>query len=90
LLTSGLRGPSSHGARCWPVRSDRKKEEFAARGSRNKRRVNEAGEANAVDYAKPTEVVGSMIARGSYKLTLEPRDLLVRGALAMRPQVPAE
>jgi hypothetical protein len=43
-----------------------------------------------VDYAKPTEVVGSMIASGSYKLTLEPRDLLVRGALATRPQVPAE
>jgi hypothetical protein len=31
-----------------------------------------------------------MIASGSYKLTLEPRDLLVRGALAIRPQVPAE
>src|SRR5262249_932961 len=35
-----------------------------------------------MDYAKPTEVVGSMIASGSYKLTLEPRDLLIRGALS--------
>src|SRR5262249_37241380 len=35
-----------------------------------------------MDYAKPNEVVGSMIASGSYKLALEPRDLLIRGALS--------
>src|SRR5207247_7769097 len=35
-----------------------------------------------MDYAKPVEVVGSMVASGGYKLTLEPRDLLIRGALS--------
>ncbi len=35
-----------------------------------------------MDYAKPTEVAASMIASGRYKLTLEPRDLLIRGVLS--------
>ena len=35
-----------------------------------------------MDYAKPTEVAASMVAAGRYKLTLEPRDLLIRGVLS--------
>jgi formate/nitrite transporter len=35
-----------------------------------------------MDYAKPTEVAASMVASGRYKLTLAPRDLLIRGALS--------
>jgi len=35
-----------------------------------------------MDYAKPTEVAASMVASGRYKLTLEPRDLLIRGVLS--------
>jgi formate/nitrite transporter len=35
-----------------------------------------------MDYAKPADVVGSMIAASKVKLSLEPRDLLIRGALS--------
>src|SRR5262245_9826364 len=35
-----------------------------------------------MDYAKPTEVAASMAGSGRYKLTLEPRDLLIRGMLS--------
>jgi formate/nitrite transporter len=35
-----------------------------------------------MDYAKPADVVAAMIAAGNAKLTLEPRDLLIRGALS--------
>ena len=35
-----------------------------------------------MDYAKPTEVAASMVASGRYKLTLPPRDLLIRGILS--------
>jgi formate/nitrite transporter len=35
-----------------------------------------------MDYAKPTDVVASMIAASKLKLNLEPRDLLIRGALS--------
>jgi formate/nitrite transporter len=35
-----------------------------------------------MDYAKPTEVAASMVASGRNKLTLEPRDLLIRGVLS--------
>jgi formate transporter len=35
-----------------------------------------------MDYAQPTEVAASMVASGRYKLTLEPRDLLIRGVLS--------
>jgi len=35
-----------------------------------------------MDYAKPTEVAASMAASGRYKLSLEPRDLLIRGVLS--------
>jgi formate/nitrite transporter len=35
-----------------------------------------------MDYAKPTEVAAAMVASGRYKLTLEPRDLLIRGVLS--------
>jgi formate/nitrite transporter len=35
-----------------------------------------------MDYAKPTEVAALMVASGRYKLTLAPRDLLIRGALS--------
>ena len=35
-----------------------------------------------MDYAKPADVVASMIATSKLKLNLEPRDLLIRGALA--------
>src|SRR5256714_5349491 len=39
-------------------------------------------EFQTMDYAKPTEVVASMIASSRQKLALEPRDLLIRGALS--------
>jgi len=35
-----------------------------------------------MDYAKPTEVAAAMVASGRAKLRLEPRDLLIRGALS--------
>jgi formate transporter len=35
-----------------------------------------------MDYAKPADVVKNMIAAGSSKLALSPRDLLIRGALS--------
>jgi formate/nitrite transporter len=35
-----------------------------------------------MDYAKPTDVVATMIESGRNKLRLEPRDLLIRGALS--------
>jgi formate transporter len=35
-----------------------------------------------MDYAKPSEVVATMIESGRNKLRLEPRDLLIRGALS--------
>src|SRR5262245_12618785 len=35
-----------------------------------------------MDHAKPTEVAMSMAMSGRYKLTLEPRDLLIRGVLS--------
>jgi formate/nitrite transporter len=35
-----------------------------------------------MDYAKPTEIAASMVASGRYKLTLAPRDLLIRGVLS--------
>jgi formate/nitrite transporter len=35
-----------------------------------------------MDYAKPTEVAAAMVASGRYKLTLAPRDLLIRGILS--------
>ena len=35
-----------------------------------------------MDYAKPADVVASMIAASKTKLKLEPRDLLIRGALS--------
>ena len=35
-----------------------------------------------MDYAKPSDVVASMIAASKTKLNLEPRDLLIRGALS--------
>jgi formate/nitrite transporter len=35
-----------------------------------------------MDYAKPTEVAASMAASGRTKLTLPPRDLLIRGILS--------
>lgn len=35
-----------------------------------------------MDYAKPADVVASMIAASKVKLKLEPRDLLIRGALS--------
>ncbi len=35
-----------------------------------------------MDYAKPTDVVTSMIASGRNKLALNPRDLLIRGMLS--------
>jgi formate/nitrite transporter FocA (FNT family) len=35
-----------------------------------------------MDYAKPTDVVASMIDAGSEKLALGPRDLLIRGAIS--------
>ena len=35
-----------------------------------------------MDYAKPADVVASMIAASKVKLNLEPRDLLIRGALS--------
>jgi formate/nitrite transporter len=35
-----------------------------------------------MDYAKPTDVVALMIASSKQKLKLEPRDLLIRGALS--------
>lgn len=35
-----------------------------------------------MDYAKPTDVVSTMIESGRNKLRLEPRDLLIRGALS--------
>jgi formate/nitrite transporter len=35
-----------------------------------------------MDYAKPTDVVATMIASSKQKLRLEPRDLLIRGALS--------
>ncbi len=35
-----------------------------------------------MDYAKPADVVASMIDAGLKKLTLSPRDLLIRGALS--------
>ena len=35
-----------------------------------------------MDYAKPADVVASMVEAGQKKLTLAPRDLLIRGALS--------
>src|ERR1044072_2493877 len=35
-----------------------------------------------MDYAKPADVVASMITASTTKLKLEPRDLLIRGALS--------
>ncbi len=35
-----------------------------------------------MDYAKPTDVVATMVQSARVKLALEPRDLLIRGALA--------
>src|SRR6478609_9994997 len=35
-----------------------------------------------MDYAKPADVVAAMIAASKQKLNLEPRDLLIRGALS--------
>jgi len=35
-----------------------------------------------MDYAKPADVVTSMIDAGVKKLALSPRDLLIRGALS--------
>jgi formate/nitrite transporter len=35
-----------------------------------------------MDYAKPSEIVATMIESGRNKLRLEPRDLLIRGALS--------
>jgi formate/nitrite transporter len=35
-----------------------------------------------MDYAKPADVVASMIAASKQKLNIEPRDLLIRGALS--------
>jgi formate/nitrite transporter FocA (FNT family) len=35
-----------------------------------------------MDYVKPAEVVKTMIDVGSLKLSLAPRDLLIRGALS--------
>src|SRR6478609_8060141 len=35
-----------------------------------------------MDYAKPADVVAAMIAASKLKLNLEPRDLLIRGALS--------
>jgi formate/nitrite transporter FocA (FNT family) len=35
-----------------------------------------------MDYAKPADVVASMIDASSKKLALSPRDLLIRGALS--------
>ena len=35
-----------------------------------------------MDYAKPADVVASMVEAGLKKLSLEPRDLLIRGALS--------
>ena len=35
-----------------------------------------------MDYAKPSDVVASMIDAGVKKLALGPRDLLIRGALS--------
>jgi formate/nitrite transporter len=35
-----------------------------------------------MDYAKPTEVAAAMVASGRYKLTLAPRDLMIRGVLS--------
>jgi formate/nitrite transporter len=35
-----------------------------------------------MDYAKPAEVIAAMIAASKQKLNLEPRDLLIRGALS--------
>ena len=35
-----------------------------------------------MDYAKPSDVVASMIDAGVRKLALAPRDLLIRGALS--------
>jgi formate transporter len=35
-----------------------------------------------MDYAKPTDVIASMIDAGQKKLALAPRDLLIRGALS--------
>src|SRR5262249_919343 len=37
---------------------------------------------HTMDYAKPMEVAASMAASGRYKLSLEPRDLLIRGVLS--------
>jgi formate transporter len=39
-------------------------------------------ERKAMDYAKPADVVTTMIQSGAQKLKLEPRDLLIRGGLA--------
>ena len=39
-------------------------------------------ELDTMDYAKPADVVASMIASSKQKLKLEPRDLLIRGALS--------
>src|SRR6201982_1857464 len=36
----------------------------------------------AMDYAKPTDVVASMIDAGEKKLALGPRDFLIRGAIS--------
>jgi formate transporter len=41
-----------------------------------------AKQERTMDYARPTEVAASMAASGRYKLTLEPRDLLIRGMLS--------
>jgi formate transporter len=35
-----------------------------------------------MDYAKPAEIVASMIDASEKKLTLAPRDLLIRGAIS--------
>ena len=35
-----------------------------------------------MDYAKPADVIASMVEAGQKKLTLAPRDLLIRGALS--------
>ena len=35
-----------------------------------------------MDYAKPTDVIASMIDAGQKKLALSPRDLMIRGALS--------
>src|SRR5215510_1287025 len=52
-------------------------------GNSTRERPNERElRSELMDYAKPTEVAASMVAAGRYKLTLAPRDLLIRGALS--------